>query len=240
MSRALVAFVIVSLIGCSGSSGSSSSSSASSSGGAGASTSTSGTSGLSGSTGTTGGSALSGSQAFTVTSSVASAGISQCGSCGLLTDGGYDSMGVILADQDATRLVCTPVDAGPSGAFHVVDIQFASAGYVDCAINITSNLPALLTPGTTYAILNEDVSDEDICGNIPGSHMEALAILTVASCPSGSASCNTDLWAESGSVTLDALDATSVSGHFDVFLGNGGSIPDAGELSGTFVAPICH
>ena len=237
MNRVVATLVLGGLLAaCSGSSGSSSSST----GSTGSSGSTAGTTtGTSGTTGSTGSSTLNGSQAFTVTSSVASAGLSQCGTCGLLTDCGFDSMGVILADQNVTSLVCTPQDAGPSGLINVVNIQFASANYVSCANgNLTSNLPALLAPGSSFAILNENVTDEDICGNIPTAHTEPLAILTYAACPSGSSSCNTVYWAESGSVTLDALSASSVSGHFDVFLGDGNV--DAGELTGTFAAPVCH
>jgi hypothetical protein len=228
--------VVALATGCSGTSGGSSGSTGGSNGTTGSSGSTGGTTG-----GGQGSGTLTGPEAFTVASAAASASISQCGTCGKLADGTLDSVGVVLSDQIITGLVCSNDGGAGTATSHVLQIQVAAANYVSCANgNVTSNFPVALTANSSYPILNEDVDDEDLCGNIPAADVQALSIVTSSTCQGLSGTCSSQAWAQSGSVTIDSLSSTSVTGHFSVVMGDANGAADGGALSGTFTAPLCN
>lgn len=178
---------------------------------------------------------LAGPQGFDVTSTALLSTPIGCGS-GVLPSGMLDGVTVFLGDQSVSPLACNAADAGSSdaGLSRLVQIQIASAGY------LSTSPPAANVPLMTsfpYPILNEGVSDEDLCGNVPGGMAAPVAIVTYGVCDP-SAGCTTSYWAVAGSVTLSALSTTHIEGTLDVTLGNeGGDV--GGKLSGTFSADLC-
>ena len=175
---------------------------------------------------------LTGSAAFAVTSTVMVPGGLHCQAKGTLSNGQFEALSIIAADVDQATTACTGshFDIQP----HDVEIELATGdGYYGSG---SSHTP--ITVGMTFPILNERVTDEDLCGNVHAGTTGPQSILMVNVCPGGV--CKTQ-FAGSGSVTVTAISATTVSGTFDVTLldqdGNGQGAQ--GALSGTFVADTC-
>jgi hypothetical protein len=116
----------------------------------------------------------------------------------------------------------------------------ASAGYwLDIEVGtsqVASDAPVLtqaLTPGT-YVVGNEKVNDPDLC-MLPQGANAFVQLLT----PTGYDAQETAL---SGTVTIDSIGPSGVTGSFSVLLGGPYGTTDAAtppSLSGTFNAPAC-
>lgn len=175
---------------------------------------------------------LTGSAAFAVTSTVMVPGGLHCRSTGALSNGQFEALSIIAADVDQATTSCTShsFDIQP----HDIEIELATGdGYYGSG---SSHPP--ITAGMTFPILNEGVTDEDLCGNVRAGTTGSQSILMLGVCAAGE--CHVQ-FAGSGSVTVTAISATTVAGTFDVTLldqdGNGQGA--RGALSGTFAADIC-
>ncbi|HUB07931.1 MAG TPA: hypothetical protein VMB50_13050 [Myxococcales bacterium] len=188
----------------------------------------------SGSSGSTG--SLTGSQSFPVASTQLS---EICGACGADSSGAPSAMAVFLGDRPLASVACVAVGAdggiggGDAGPIQIVQLQLAAPGLATCSGGSASGALA----AGTFPIVDEGVTDAEVCGNLPAGTQGAAAVLVVETC-NGLSGCNVSDWAVAGSATLSAVSATSASGTFDVFLGNA-TVPDAGELKGTFTAASC-
>ena len=181
--------------------------------------------GGSGETGTT----MTGTNAFPVTSTV------------MVTEGLHCSSAVLASGKlDALTVVATDVDLSTScpGGFdilpHVLQLGIATGGYFTADPD-SANQP--IVAGTTFSILNEGVTDEDLCGNVPGGTTQPTAIAILNECPNGSP-CAVNYFASAGSITVSSVSSTSVAGTFDLTLVDEDDEPE-GTLSGSFDATTC-
>jgi hypothetical protein len=179
------------------------------------------------------GGSLSGSQAFGVTSAYMLPAAYGC-SNSQLPSGQLDAMTVVLGDADLAPIAC--MDSQTTAVPHVMILSVASAGSLT-ADPATANDP--LVSGDNYPILDEGVTDEDLCGNVPANTNHAVAIAMTESCPTGQ--CGTSYWATAGAIALTSSSPTHVAGTISITLGNGagGSADDGGALSGNFDADVC-
>ena len=172
---------------------------------------------------------LTGSAAFGVISTMMVPGGLHCRANGALPNGQYEALSIIAADVDQDTTSCT------SGHFdfqpHDVRIELATGeGYYGSG---SSHAP--IAAGMTFPILNERVTDEDLCGNVPSTTTGPLSLLMLTAC--AGTECHT-MFAGSGSVTVTEVSGTTVAGTFDVALRNQDE-EDQGALSGTFAADTC-
>jgi hypothetical protein len=174
---------------------------------------------------------MTGSNAFAVTSTVMLTKALHCTS-GALPSGELDALTVVAADVDLSSTSC------PSGGFdllpHVLELEVATGGYFTSDPG-SANQP--IVAGTTFSILNEHVSDENLCGNVPGGTTQPTAIAILNECPSGSP-CSVNYFASAGSIKVSTVSPTSVAGTFDLTLVNTDGEAQ-GTLSGSFDASTC-
>ena len=141
------------------------------------------------------GGTLQGTNAFTVTSAVLLTSPVGCSS-GMLPSGALDGISVILGDADLVPFVC---GSNTGSIPHVLSMSLASAGYLT-ADPSTANDP-LLT-GVAEPIYNENVTDEDVCGNVPSDTGHPVSIAMTEACPSAT-NCTTGYWATTGTIAVD-------------------------------------
>lgn len=175
---------------------------------------------------------FTGAAAFVVTSTMMVPGGLHCRANGALPNGQFEALSIIATDVDQATTSCKSGDYDIQP--HDVRIELATGdGYYGSG---SSHTP--IAAGMTFPILNEGVSDEDLCGNVHAGTTGPQSIVMVSVCATGE--CHTQ-FAGSGSVTVTAISGTTVSGTFDVALldqdGNGQGA--RGALSGTFVADTC-
>lgn len=175
---------------------------------------------------------MTGSAAFAVASTVMVPGGLHCRSTGALSNGQFEALSIIAADVDQGTTSCTShsFDIQP----HDIEIELATGdGYYGSG---SSHTP--ISAGMTFPILNEHVSDEVLCGNVPSGTTGPLSLVMLGVCAAGE--CHTQ-FAGSGSVTVTSISGATVAGTFDVALldqdGNGQGAQ--GALTGTFVADTC-
>lgn len=169
---------------------------------------------------------VTGTHAFSLASSVMRTKGDHCAS-GVLPSGKLDTLAVYMADGD----ICSLNDVSS----HTLEIQVATGGYFAADRN-AANQP--LVAGTTFPILNEKVSDEDLCGNVPDGTTQPTAIAMLQLCSGGSCSGSVIHWATSGSITLSSLSATSAAGTFELTLADNDG-ESGGTLSGAFNSEAC-
>jgi hypothetical protein len=180
-------------------------------------------------TGSSGGTLVTGTNAFSAVSSVMVTKGIHCATTGVLPSGELDALSIIVADVDLDSTAC------PSGDFdllpHVLQLEVATGGY----FGADPSQP--ISAGTTFPILDEGVTDEDLCGNVPAGTTRPTAIAIFNECPNGSP-CSALDSASSGSISVSSVSATSVEGTFDLTLANADREPQ-GTLSGSFSATVC-
>ena len=169
---------------------------------------------------------VTGTHAFSLASSVMRTKGDHCAS-GVLPSGKLDTLAVYMADGD----ICSLNDVSS----HTLEIQVATGGYFAADRN-AANQP--LVAGTTFPILNEKVSDEDLCGNVPDGTTQPTAIAMLQLCSGGTCSGSVIHWATSGSITLSSLSATSAAGTFELTLADNDG-ESGGTLSGAFNSEAC-
>ena len=177
-----------------------------------------------------GGTTMTGANAFSATSTAMVTKGLHCTS-GVLASGGFDALTVVAADVDLSSTSC------PDGDFdilpHVLQLEVATGGYF-AADPDTADQP--IVAGTTFTILNENVTDEDLCGNVPQGTTGPTAIAMLNKCPSGS--CSATYFASAGTVTVSSVSSTSIAGTFDLTLVDEDAASQ-GTLSGSFDASAC-
>lgn len=169
---------------------------------------------------------VTGTNGFSVASSVMRTKGDHCAS-GVLASGKLDMLTVYVADGD----VCSLNE--PSS--HTLELQIATGGYFAADPN-AANQP--LVAGTTFPILNENVSDEDLCGNVPAGTTQPTGIAMFQLCSDGTCSRSVIHWATSGSITLSSLSATTAAGTFNLTLADNDG-ESGGTLSGSFDSGAC-
>ncbi len=177
------------------------------------------------------GGALQGTNSFTVSSAVLLTTPVGC-SGGMLPSGALDGISIVLGDADLVPLVC---GSNTGSIPHVLTMSLASAGYLSADPN-TANDPLLI--GFPMVIYNENVTDEDVCGNVPSGTNYPVAIAVTEACPSAT-NCTTSYWATTGSIRLASLSATHVDGSLSLTLGDNTGTSSGGTLTGTFSAAPC-
>jgi len=173
--------------------------------------------------------AITGTNAFTPVATVMVPKALHCPS-GALTSGKLDALTIVVADVDLNSMGC------PGKEFdilpHVLQLGIATGGYFAADPN-AANQP--ITAGMTFPILNENVSDEDLCGNVPDGTTRPTGIAILNDCTGSS--CKHD-FANTGSITVADISSTSIAGTFDLTLINDDHEPQ-GSLSGSFDASTC-
>ncbi len=176
---------------------------------------------------------MSGPNGFTPASTVMLQTPVGCSPSGVLSSGKLDAMAVAVADADLRSPTCGNLEIALP---HVLLLQVATGGYFAADPN-AANQP--IVAGTTFTILNEGVTDEDLCGNVPSGTTTPTAIAMLGLCPTPN-QCTTEFWATSGSVTVTSVSPSTVAGTFDlVFNDMSGGGSDGGMLSGSFSASTC-
>jgi hypothetical protein len=136
------------------------------------------------------------------------------------------------ASQQVCSTAAPPVDGGLG---NVIAIGVATTQW---AMYASAPLTESLTTGA-YAVSNEHEDDEDLCmlGGA-GSALRGPGTAYLLLTPYGGESLSI---ATSGTVTIDSVGATFVTGSFDVLIGGPYGQTDAGAspLSGTFSAAAC-
>ena len=175
---------------------------------------------------------MTGTNAFPVASTAMVPTGLHCSHDGVLTSGKLDALTVVVADVDLSTTACQGdhFDILP----HVLQLQVATGGYFASDPN-AANQP--ITSGMTFPILNEHVSDENLCGNVPAGTTQPPAVAILNQCPGG-APCTANYCAMNGSITVSDISETSVAGTFDITLINDDAEPQ-GSLSGSFDATPC-
>ncbi|HUJ63105.1 MAG TPA: hypothetical protein VLX92_31625 [Kofleriaceae bacterium] len=181
---------------------------------------------------TPGGTTVSGPNGFTPTSTLLLPAPIGCTTSGVLSSGELDALATAVADVDLRAPACGNLDISVP---HVLLLQLATGGYFTADPD-SANEP--IVAGTKFSILDEDVTDEDLCGNVPAGTTQPTAIALLEECPAAD-SCSTQYWATSGSVTVTSVAPTAVAGTFDLVLGDTSGISDGGALTGSFSASTC-
>jgi hypothetical protein len=132
-----------------------------------------------------------------------------CGYQGVLADGSYATLVVILTEQANT---CVSPDASGSISGHVLWLQVASATYATTGASTPDAGAAPIALGV-HTIDYEGVPDEDLCML---SRSGASAILEVFDTTGGVTSAVGI--AASGTVTLAALTSSRIAGSFNVMI----------------------
>ena len=129
---------------------------------------------------------------------------------GELPNGQFTALTVAVADVDLVSTSC------PAGNFeivpHVLLLEVATAGYYP---ENPDSMNQPIVPGMTFPILNQHVSDEDLCGNVPAGAPRPLGIAMLNECPNGSP-CSAISFASSGSITVVRVvrhDHVSLTAH---------------------------
>jgi hypothetical protein len=176
---------------------------------------------------------VTGTNAFTVVTSVMRTRGDHCPS-GVLPSGKLDTLAVYIADGDVCSLPY--LSSANDLSSRTLELQIATGGYFAADRN-AANQP--LVAGTTFPILNEHVSDEDLCGNVPDGRTQPAAIAMFQVCSDGTCPEHSVIhWATSGSITLSSLSATSATGTFNLALADNDGEP-GGTLSGSFNSDAC-
>jgi hypothetical protein len=174
---------------------------------------------------------MTGTNAFTAASTVMVPKGLHCSTSGVVTSGKLDALTVVVADVDLNSTGCPGLDFDILP--HVLQLQVATGGYFAADPN-AANQP--ITAGMTFPILNENVSDENLCGNVPAGTNQPTGIAILNQCAAGS-SCK-NYFASTGSITVSDVSSASVNGTFDLTLINADHEPQ-GTLSGSFDATTC-
>ena len=171
-----------------------------------------------------------GTNAFTAASTVMVSGGLHCSKRGVLTSGNFDALTVVVADVDLISTGCPHHDF--DYVPHVLQLEVATGDYFTADPSTASQA---ITAGMTFPILNEDVSDEDLCGNVPAGTDQPAGVAMLHQCVESACK---DYFASTGSITVAEVSSSSVAGTFDLTLVNNDHEPQ-GSLSGTFAAPAC-
>ena len=172
---------------------------------------------------------LAGPQSFPVASAMmATAPTAGCGGTAASASV-IPQVGILLTAQGLPSLLCT--DAGPpdAGVGGWLEIVIATSQAIAGASPLTDSV----APGT-YVIGDEGVDDPDPC-MLPNGSNAYIQLLT----PGGY---DAQATAISGTVVIDSVSATSVTGTFSVLMGGPYGFTDASpppSLSGAFDALAC-
>jgi hypothetical protein len=171
---------------------------------------------------------LSGPQAFPVGS--ARMGSSLIGGCGSQNDAGLlATLSILISSQGLPSLLCATDGGIPDGGpGDWIDIEIGTSQAAQGA-----PITMALGPGV-YVIGNEAQNDPDLC-MLPNGSNAFLQLLT----PSGY---DAQAIAISGTVTIDTLTPSTVTGTFSVLMGGPYGATDASpppSLSGAFNATKC-
>jgi hypothetical protein len=177
---------------------------------------------------------LTGANMFTPQSTTMDSQAIGC-STGVLTSGSLDALSAIVTDVDPGTTCALLGGSGNAAVPHVLLLEVATGGYFAADPN-AANEP--ITAGTSFAILNEGVTDEDLCGNVPASTTTPTAIAMLEQCPTPT-TCSTMYWATAGSITVNSVNSSAVAGSFQLTLGDESSDSAGGTLSGTFDGLAC-
>jgi len=143
-------------------------------------------------------------------------------------------VGFDLFSSFTTQAACANTAAGGDG--YILNIVLGTPQYVAANLSHDGGPPLTepLRPGV-YTLDNEYVSDQDLCMIDPGFD----ATLTEFRVWSDGGS--TPLYNGVGTVTLDHVDARSLSGTLDARLESVDGIPgvDGGPLTGSFHVSVC-
>lgn len=176
--------------------------------------------------------AVDGASGFVPTSTMMLQAPVGCTVSGLMTNGDLDALTVIIADAD---LVSGDCGSASVPAPHVLLLQIATGGYFTADPN-AANEPIIA--GTTFSILDENVTDEDLCGNVPGDTTQPTGIAILEECPVADM-CTAQYWATSGSLTVTSVSPSAIEGTFDLVLGDTSGVSIGGQLTGQFSADTC-
>lgn len=179
-----------------------------------------------------GGTTMTGPNGFSPTSTVMMQTPIGCTPSGVLSSGKLDALTAVVADADLRSPTCGSLDISLP---HVLLLQVATGGYFAADPN-AANEPIVV--GTAFSILDEGVTDEDLCGNVPAGTTAPTAIAMLEQCPTAT-TCTTQFWATSGSVAVTNVSPTAVAGTFDLVLGDTDGGSNGGTLTGTFTATTC-
>lgn len=174
---------------------------------------------------------MTGTNAFAVASTVMVPKGLHCSTDGALPSGKLDALTVVVSDVDLQTTACG--DGDFDILQHVLQLQVATGGYF-AADPASANQP--ISPGTTFPILNENVADENLCGNVPAGTTQPTAVAMLNQCPDSH--CTAQYFASAGSITVSDVSATSAAGTFDLTLVNADG-ESQGSLSGSFDAMPC-
>jgi hypothetical protein len=173
-----------------------------------------------------GGTSLSGTNAFTAKSTVLVPKPLHCNT-GVLPNGQLDAFSVVISDVDAqSACAMSSFDFLP----HVVQLEIGTVGYFSADPGAANDA---IVAGTTFPILDENVYDEDLCGN-EGSPTQLTGI---AMFKKDDGTQTADYWATSGTIKVSSVSASSVEGTFNVSLVADGA--SQGTISGSFDAQPC-
>jgi hypothetical protein len=173
---------------------------------------------------------LTGSQAFPVAS--ASVGESLTGGCGgsAAPDSGIiPTLSILLTSDGLPNLLCSDAGFPDGGTGYWLDLELATTQ----AAMGDEVLTQSIVPGT-YLIGDEGENDPDLCMLAPGSNA-FLQIVT----PSLD---DAEATAIQGTVVIDTVSASAVTGTFSVLIGGPYGTTDASPpptLSGAFNATAC-
>jgi hypothetical protein len=154
---------------------------------------------------------------------------SSCGGAAT-SSGGVAAIAVELFEDDESSLACS--DGGSlvsNGTGRDIDLEIATTEYIQGATTLTQTLG----PGT-YVIGDEGEDDPDLC-MLPSGTNAFLEVLDFGTADDAVET------AVSGTVTIDTLSATEITGTFDVYLGGPYGQTDGGpqSLTGSFDAVPC-
>jgi hypothetical protein len=173
---------------------------------------------------------VTGSNGFTPTSTLMQQTPIGCSQSGLMANGNFDALVAIVADADLNDSCGSASIPVP----HILMLQFATPGYFASDPDAANNP---IVAGMRFSILDENVIDEDLCGNVENA-TQPTAIAVFEECPTVDA-CTTQLWATSGSVTVTSVSSSEVEGTFDLVLGDDSGPTVGGSVGGTFSAETC-
>jgi hypothetical protein len=170
---------------------------------------------------------LVGPQAFPVGS--AQTGSALTGGCGGSDDAGLAAqLSIVIGAQDLPAVLCGDGGVPDAGSGGWIDIEIATTQAIE-----GTPITQALAPGV-YVIGNEGEDDPDVC-MLPSGSNAFLQLLT----PGADDATATAI---SGTVTLDSVTASAVTGTFSVLMGGPFGTTDASPppaLSGAFNATAC-
>lgn len=170
---------------------------------------------------------LVGPQAFPVGS--AQTGSALTGGCGSQDDAGLSAqLSIVIGAQGLPALLCGDGGFPDAGSGGWIDIEIATTQAIE-----GTPITQALAPGV-YVIGNEGEDDPDVC-MLPSGSNAFLQILT----PGADDATAT---AVSGTVTIDSVTPSAVTGTFSVLVGGPYGTTDASPppaLSGAFNATAC-